>query len=204
MIKRPTIILLIILIFVVGAFLFTKYHPLQSSQATPTSTGSQFLITSSDGTLMRVSIQDNNGNLVEMQRDPSQTWIIIQPELGSADQSKASAAETQAGALRIISELTTPPELSEMGLDSPALTIALDFNSGIHHQISVGNLTPTSNGYYVQFDGQKIFVVSQSGIESLRNLLTNPPYQPTATLTATPSFESTITPKETETSQPTP
>lgn len=190
MIKRPTIILLIILVFVVGAFLFTKYHPLQSSEPTPTSTGSQFLITSSDGILMKMTIQDNNGNSVQIQRDPSQAWMVILPELGAADQGLAGAAETQVGALKILSELTTPPPLSDMGLDAPTLTLSLDFNNGIQHQINIGSLTPTSNGYYVLFDGEKIYVISEPGIDSLKNLLTHPPYQPTATPTATTTMES--------------
>ncbi len=201
MIKKPTIVILVILVLVIAAFLITKAHPFQSSSATPTAMGQQFLVTSSDGILMKMIIQDNNGNSVEIQRDPSQAWIVILPELGAADQGLAGAAETQVGALKILTELATPPPLIEMGLDAPSLTISLDFNSGIHHQINVGNLTPTSNGYYVQFDGGTIYVVSESGIDSLRNLLTQPPYQPTATPTMTATIESVT---ETPTNETTP
>ena len=182
--------MLLILSLVIVAFILTRSHPLQSSEATPTVMGNQFLVTSSDGTLMKMTIQDKTGSSVQIQRDPSQAWIVTLPELGSADQGLAGAAETQVGALKILSELSTPPPLSDMGLDAPSFTISLDFNSGIQHLINVGNLTPTSNGYYVQFDGGKVYVISESGIDSLRNLLTHPPYQPTATTTATTTMES--------------
>jgi hypothetical protein len=204
MIKRPTIILLILLVVVVGAFLITKYHPLQSTQGTPTSTGTQFLITSSDGTLIKMTIQDNSGKVVEMQRDPSQSWIVVVPAFGMADQGLAGAAETQVGAIRVVTELPSPPVMREMGLDVPSLTISLDFDGGIHHRIEVGNLTPTSNGYYVHFDEKKVVVVSQSGIDSLRNLLTHPPYQPIASPTSTSTVEISITPQVTQTTSATP
>ncbi len=57
----------------------------------------------------------------------------------------------------------------------------MTFVSGVSHKIEVGNLTPTSSGYYVRFDGGKIYVIEQSGIDALLNLLTTPPFPATAT-----------------------
>ena len=70
----------------------------------------------------------------------------------------------------------------------------LGFVSGSTHKIEVGNLTPTSSGYYVRFDGGKIYVIAQSGIDALLNLLTSPPFPATATPVATPVPINTPTP----------
>ena len=57
----------------------------------------------------------------------------------------------------------------------------LGFVNGTSHKIEVGNVTPTSSGYYVRFDGGKIYVIEKSGIDSVLNLLTAPPFPATAT-----------------------
>jgi hypothetical protein len=176
MVKRPTIILLVVLALVIGAYFVIKNHPFNASGASPTATGSSYLITSADGVLQSLRIDDNQGHTVMMQRDPSKVWVVVKPTPGEADQSLAGAAETQVG-----------------GLDSPVDTIQLTFDSGIQHKLEVGGLTPTGSGYYVRFDGGQIYVISQSGIDSLLNLLTAPPYP----ATATPVF--TETPAETPT-----
>jgi hypothetical protein len=127
-----------------------------------------------------------------MQRDLSKTWVITAPTSGVADQGLAGAAESQVGALSIIASLATPPSQGEVGLDHPVYIIDLGFVSGASHKIEVGSLTPTSSGYYVRFDGGKIFIISQSGIDALSNLLKAPPYPPTATPVATPESTSTL------------
>jgi hypothetical protein len=68
----------------------------------------------------------------------------------------------------------------------------LGFVNGTSHKIEVGNLSPTGSGYYVRFDGEKIYVIEKSGIDAILNLLTAPPFPATATPVPTP--ETTITP----------
>ena len=51
-----------------------------------------------------------------MQRDLSKTWVITAPTSGAADQGLAGAAETQVGALSIVTMLDTPPAPSAIGL----------------------------------------------------------------------------------------
>jgi hypothetical protein len=198
MVKRSTWILLAILALVIGAYFLLKNRPMKPGQATPTALGNTFLVTKSDGVLQSLQINDAQNHTVRMQRDPNGIWVITAPTTGEADQSLASAAETQVGALRIVTMLETTPELGAIQLAKPAYIIELTFNSGTQHKIEVGGLTPTSSGYYVRYDSKNIYVVSQDGIDALLNLLKAPPYPPTETpaptdipLTTTPE---TITP----------
>jgi hypothetical protein len=193
MIKRPTWILLIVLALVVVSYYVIKNRPsATSTQATPTALGNNFLVTQADGTLQILRISDKQNRTVQMQRDTSGTWNVMQPTSGAADQSLASAAETQVGALRIVTALDNSLNLGDAGLESPPYTIELTFNSGIKHVIRVGTLTPTSSGYYVQYDSGNLYVVAQSGIDALLNLLTSPPFP--ATETPVPTIESTTAP----------
>jgi hypothetical protein len=83
--------------------------------------------------------------------------------------------------MRIVTTLETSPDVTAIGLDAPAYTINLVFQSGAKHTIEVGNTTPTSSGYYVRYDQKTVLVISQDGIDPLIALLKNPPYVPTAT-----------------------
>ena len=193
MIKRPTWILLVILGLVVVAYFVIKNRSSATSiQPTPTALGNNFLVTQSDGTLQILRIYDKQNHIVQMQRDIGGTWIVTLPTPGTADQALAEAAETQVGALRIVTALDNQLNLVDAGLDSPAYTIELTFVSGLKHVIQVGTLTPTNSGYYVLYDAGNLYVVSQSGIDALLNLLTAPPFP--ATETPLPTIEETATP----------
>jgi hypothetical protein len=193
MIKRSTWILLVILALVVVAYFMIKTRtPAVSTEVTSTALGNNFLLTQADGVLQKLRIYDGQNNNVQMQRDTSGTWIVTLPTPGAADQSLAGAAETQVSALRIVTTLDHQLTLQDAGLDPPAYTIELNFSGGIKHVIQVGALTPTNSGYYVRYDEGNLYVVSQSGIDALLNLLTAPPFAPTKT--PLPTIEETVTP----------
>jgi hypothetical protein len=202
MIKRPTWILLVILALVVIVYFVVKNHgSTASTQSTPTALGNNFLVTQADGTLQVLRIADAQNQVFQMQRDTSGIWVVTLPKTGTADQALAGAAETQVGALRIVTTLENQLNLGDAGLETPAYTIELTFVSGTKHVIQVGTLTPTSSGYYVRYDAGNLYVVSQSGIDALLKLLTAPPFP--ATPTPLPSTPETITPTL-EGSTPTP
>jgi len=204
MIKRSTWILLVVLALVIAAYFIVKKNPPKSSQTTPTSQTSTFLFTSANGTLQSLQISDAQGNKVRIQRDLTKVWVITAPTSAKADQGLAGAAESQVSALQILTSLDTSPDLSAIKLATPAYIIDVAFDNGTQHKLEVGDLTPTNSGYYIRYDGGKIMVISQSGIDSLLNLLKAPPYPPTATpdVTETPTIE--ISTSTAETASPTP
>ena len=121
MVKRSTWILLVILALAVGAYFLIKNQPFKGNALTPTATAGSFLITQAEGVLQSLHIVDNKGNNFQMQRDLSKQWVITAPTTGAADQGLAGAAETQVGALSIVTTLNTPPDLSTAGLGSTGI-----------------------------------------------------------------------------------
>jgi len=192
MIKRSTWLMLVLfgLVFA-GYFFFRGRISTLFSVPTPTSTSYNYLITQADGTLESLRIYDSNYHTTQIQRDSTGIWLISQPKTVTADQSLAGAAETQVGALKILTTLTSQLNLKDIGLDFPSYTMKLAFSNGKQHSIEVGTSTPTGSGYYVRFDGGTIYVVSKDGIDALVNLVTSPPYP--ATETPIPSLDSTDT-----------
>jgi hypothetical protein len=196
MIKRPTLILLVILALVVIAYFVINGRGLTPSASyTPSATVTSFLITPSDGTLQVLRISNSNNKVFQMQRDTGGTWVVTQPTTGPADQALAGAAETQVGALRIVTTLDNSLNLSDAGLSTPADTIELTFANNLKHVVQIGNLTPTGSGYYIRFDGGNLFVVSQAGIDALLKMLTTPPFP--ATQTPVAILQGTLTPSST-------
>ena len=186
MIKRSTWIMLLVLCLAVGAyFLVRAKKSTKQTDITPTPTGIGYLITPADGTLQTLRINDAQKHITEMERDTSGNWVISLPLPGPADLSAAGAAETQIGALRIVSQLDNQLNLKDAGLDVPVYTLTLTFRGGTQHVIEIGNLTPTTSGYYVRFDKQYNYVIGQDGIDALTKLISSPPYAATETPPAT-------------------
>lgn len=188
MIKRPTWIVLVLFILALGGYFFLKYRPPQKSNtATPTTSGSTFLLPANGPKLKSIRISDQNKAVTMIERDNNGTWNVSLPAPAPADQSAAEAAETQVGALSIVTQLNTTPPQSAMGLATPADTIQLVYLDGTQHTLQVGSKTPTSSGYYVRFDHNSLYVISVDGIDPLLEMLANPPYVPTPTPTLPPS-----------------
>jgi hypothetical protein len=195
MVKRSTWLLLAILALAIGAYYFLMKHPSKTTEPTPTATGNSFLLTQADGVLQSLRIYDQEGNTFQMQRDLSKIWVIIAPTSGVADQALADAAESQISALRVVTMLETQPDPSSIGLASPVDTLVVSFANGTSHKIEIGNMTPTGSGYYVRYDDEKIYVISQSGIDAILKLLNAPPYPATETPNPTTESTSTLTPE---------
>jgi hypothetical protein len=186
MIKRSTWIYLAILVLAIGAYFIIKYLPPKTIQTpTPTPTVEAYIFTPADGILESLSITDNKGQNVRMQRDLSKVWVVTSPQNMIADQGLAGAAESQVGALKIVTSIQNVGDLNSYKLTVPTYSMDLTFSGGVEHKIEVGGTTPSLSGYYLLLDGNKLFVVSQDGIDSLAKLVTNPPYPPTPTPTET-------------------
>jgi hypothetical protein len=195
MVKRSTWLLLAILALAIGAYYFLMKHPSKTTEPTPTATANSILLTQADGVLQSLSIYDQGGNTFQMQRDLSKIWVIIAPTSGVADQALADAAESQISALRVVTMLETQTDPSSIGLASPVDTLVVSFANGTSHKIEIGNMTPTGSGYYVRYDDEKIYVISQSGIDAILKLLIAPPYPATETPNPTTESTSTLTPE---------
>lgn len=186
MIRRSTWIALIILVALGGLIYYLNWEKQVAqveSKDVPTPTVN-YLFGTSDGQPTSIKIEDATGSVVEVARDANQAWAISQPFQAEADQGTSEAAATQISSLRPTDEIDLGPDL--LGLDKPAYTVAIGFDSGKQHVMKIGSITPTQNGYYVQVDTNKPVIVSKASIDALLNLFTSPPYKETPTPSPTP------------------
>lgn len=180
--RRSTVVYLVLFAIVLGlAYYFNNRAETAEIEATvePTAT-IEYLFTSVDGLPTRIHIESKAGEVVEVARNEENAWALILPEKAAADQGSVEAAATQVTTMRILERVPgLAPEA--VGLDDPEYTLSFQFTSGVERNIEVGVLTPTESGYYVRGEDNEILIVSNSALDSLLGLLSNPPYAPAAT-----------------------
>lgn len=205
MIRRSTWFLMVVL---AGLVLLTWYvrQPKNEIEATPTSTVN-YLFTSEDGILTSLKIESSDNQKVAVERGSDGKWIMKLPDRVNANQGTVEAAATQITALRILNILESTP--NGIGLNPPKYTLSIQFTSGKPYILSVGDITPTSSGYYVQREDKSLIIVDKDGLDAVLNLLSAPPYEetptpsPTVVPTVIKSIETGI-PTASETPIPTP
>ncbi len=145
-----------------------------------------YLFTAEDGLPTSIRIESKTGEVVEAARNAENAWELILPEKAAADAGSAEAAATQVTTMRILDRLPNiAPEA--VGLDSPEYILTVKFTNGLERLIEIGVITPTESGYYARGEDGEIVIVSRSAVDSLLNMLTNPPYLETPTpLPSTP------------------
>jgi hypothetical protein len=192
-----TIITVLLLAGLVGFALYINHQKNAPIATTPTSSIS-LVFTKADGNPTSIEIKPATGQSFKLSRDAKNIWAIDLPSPAEANQGLAEAAATQISALVVVSAIKADPGI--FGLDKPAYMITIGFDNGRQHILEIGDLTPTSSGYYVRLDKNKMMIADFNGIDSLLKLPLSPPYlntpipSPLPTTAAVPAPGATVTP----------
>lgn len=211
MIRKPTWLLLGILLALIGLSVYLNRRAVASeANATAAPTAAvEYLFPAEEGLPTLIRIMSKDGKTVELLRSEAGNWVFNLPVQAEADQGQAEAAASQVTTMRLLSTLDDlDPQAA--GLQEPEYYLIVEFTSGRRQAAAIGALAPTESGYYVRKGDDPIVLVSRVGIDSLLNLLTDPPYAATstptpapATATATAAIETRqVEPVETGTTQP--
>lgn len=196
MIRRSTIVYILLLLVLVGAYLYLN-HRAKTADAETTATATPsaevtYLFPAEQGTPSSIRVESKSGETVEFARGADKAWALIQPEKTKADQGSAEAAASQVTTMRVLDSVPgVDPKI--VGLEVPEYVLTVKFTSGVEQTVNVGIVTPTENGYYVRDAAGKIVIVSKDAVDALLGLLKNPPYAETPTPSPTPATE-TATP----------
>jgi hypothetical protein len=184
MIRTSTVVYIVLLLALVGAYFYLKNRD-QNAETEPTAESSAevtqaYLFPAEDGTPTSIRIESKTRGTVEVARDADNAWALTEPVEAKADQAAAEAAASQVTAMRI---LDTVPDVDPkiVGLEVPEYVLTIKFTSGGERTVDVGVITPTESGYYVRDGEGEVVIVSRDAIEPLIGLLDNPPYQETPT-----------------------
>ncbi|MBV6452562.1 MAG: hypothetical protein MHPDNHAH_03320 [Anaerolineales bacterium] len=197
--RRSTLAYLLALLIAVGAYYFVnnrKETTENAATAEPTE-AIVYLFDAEDGVPSSIRIEAKTGETVEVAKNADNAWALIQPLKASADQSAPEAAVSQLTTLQI--EDTIPNlDLEIVGLNDPEYAVIVRYSDKVERKVAIGVITPTENGYYALSPSGDVVVVDKASIDSLLNLLRNPPYLETPT----PSPVPTETPLPSSTPEP--
>ena len=184
MIRRSTVVYIVLLLALAGAYYYLNNRNKTSDievTAEATSPATQaYLFTAEDGTPSSIRIESQAGQTVEVARGADNAWVLKQPIEAKADQASAEAAASQ---ITTISILDTVPNVDPkiVGLETPEDVLTVKFTNGVERTVDIGVITPSESGYYIRNAEGKVSIVSRSAIDALLGLLDNPPYLETLT-----------------------
>jgi hypothetical protein len=212
MIRRSTVVYIVILLALVATYFYFKNReqPAEDVSVTPEATveETKYLFSAEDGLPTSIQIVSKAGDAVEVARDADNAWVLNLPIEAKADQASSEAAASQVATMRILDSVPNI-DLDLVGVKVPEYVLNIKFSSGVERTVKVGVVTPTESGYYVQdASGGDVMIVSKSSLDALLGLLTAPPYLETPTPSPIPTETSlpataTATPgNETATPQP--
>lgn len=191
MIRRPTWVLLFLLIALIGLGWYLNHRKQTlAAQATPTA-GLEYLLPSDAGVVTALKIEGKDSS-IEIRRNAENKWEIVAPNPAEADQGMVEAGITQLSTLRILGHVEI--DLDLVNLKTPDYKVSVTYSNDQTYTFEVGAVTPINTGYYVRKSDGSVVVVSKVGLDSLLKLLSNPPYLATPTPTVTPTPEVTLTP----------
>src|SRR5512138_206699 len=125
MIRRSTVVYIVILLIVAGAYFYLKFRkePVADVLATPEVTEqANYLLTAEEGIPTSIRIQSKTGETVQVARDANSAWKVSQPIVAQADQGAAEAAATQVSTMRVLDKVqNVDPKV--VGLETPEYTL---------------------------------------------------------------------------------
>ena len=199
MIRRSTVVYIVVLIAMVGAYFYLKNRGQAEPDVAATEEPTQevsYLFTEASGIPSSIRIKAETGEIVELARDADNTWVLTQPFKAAADQAASEAVASQITTMRVLDRIPEM-DLEVVGLKVPAYTITIGFTGNLtsskERTINIGVVTPSENGYYVQDESTKeVVIVSKSAVDALLGLLITPPYLETPTPSPLPATETPV------------
>jgi len=188
MIRRTTWVVLALFVVLIGVYWFIQRQNKTKAQATTPTPSSQPVFVTGFETVQAVRLEDSSGKIVAIEKDSQGNWSLTEPEAEAADQDKASTMASQVSNFRSLAIIDNPPALDAVGLATPAYTVTVDTVDGSQQIATIGSLTPTSSGYYVESDGGPMMVVAKTAVDGFLANLDNPPIAPTPTVEITPDL----------------
>ncbi len=114
-------------------------------------------------------------------KDGSGVWSAVGLDEMLLESGTVESALSQLILTSPLDTLETPPPLDVIGLEPPRYALTLSLEDGSEHTVLIGGRTVTGSGYYLQVDGGPVAVVNQFSVETLIDLLEEPPFVPTPT-----------------------
>jgi hypothetical protein len=194
MVRKSTLVLLVVLAALVGLVYYLRENPLPSEASqTPSPTApSQLLSGINSSSITGILYQDTQAGLnLTMTRDSSGAWQVTgganpSPDAGLMEQLRAEIAS-----MRVVSVLPEGSDPADYGLTTPARTITVQTSAAEPFILVVGKETSVQSGTFLRVNHQTPVVVNTGALDSIASLAEQIAAPPPA---ETPSPDGSVTP----------
>jgi len=182
MIKKNTLILLIIMLVLVATFILLQQKGWLdfTEENGPTATPVPAFVNLDINSINEILFTSSNNEDIVISRVDDMSWEI-NGKTGQISPGNVAEIVSQITSLRTLTVLDIAPEGSATGLDIPTYTFTFSLTDGTVLEINIGTSNPTQTGYYAQVYFNKVVVVPKAGIDRIVEIINASKQLPTPT-----------------------
>ena len=183
MVKKSTLILLIIAVGLVVAYVWLQNQgglDFSSHSEEPTATLlPRFIqLESSNLVLLKLTRPEKEDLIISKSADGG--WQINVPG-ASVTEGNIAQIVAEFNAIQVKQQLNLDLDLTTLGLDNPQYSFTLTQGDGTQHIIKIGSANPLNTDYYAQLDAGAPVLVSQGSIDNIVSIIESAATPPTPT-----------------------
>ncbi len=187
MVKKSTLILLIIAIVLVVAYVWLQNQggldfSSHSNEPTATSLPRFIQLESSNFVSLKLTRPEQEDLMISKSADG--VWQINVPG-ATVTEGNIAQVVAEFNAIQVKQQLNLDLDLTTLGLDNPQYNFTLTQSDGTQHIIKIGNANPLNTDYYAQLDAGAPVLVSQGSVDNIVSILESAATPPTPTPTPT-------------------
>ncbi len=183
MVKKSTLILLIIAIILVVAYVWLQNQgglDFNSHSDEPTATPLPNFIQLEASNLVSLKLTRHEQEDLIISKTADGEWQINVPG-ASVTEGNIAQIVAEFNAIQVKQQLNLDLDLKTLGLDNPQYSFTLTQSDGTQHIIKIGSANPLNTDYYAQLDAGAPVLVSQGSIDNIVSTLESAATTPTPT-----------------------
>lgn len=165
-------------VLLLAALLALVVYAVVSGRTRPPASAPPFLpCPSVDTVYVKIAGQ---GRVVEMERaTPRDAWQVILPRAAPADSDRATTITSSLQSLRVLNTIPRPEQTTDYGFAQPHAVVTCRVSDRASYNLSIGNQSFDSTGYYAQKTGDsRVYVISGVEVDTFDRALSDPPVRP--------------------------
>ena len=183
MVKKSTLILLIIAIILVVAYVLLQNQgslDFNSHSDEPTATSLPHFIQLEASNLVSLKLTRPEQEDLIISKTADGGWQINVPG-ASVTEGNIAQIVAEFNAIQVKQQLNLDLDLTTLGLDNPQYSFTLTQGDGTQHIIKIGSANPLNTDYYAQLDAGAPVLVSQGSIDNIVSIIESAATPPTPT-----------------------
>ena len=183
MVKKSTLILLIIAVVLIVAYVWLQNQgglDFSSHSNEPTATSLPRFIQLESSNLVSLKLTRPEQEDLIISKSADGVWQINVPG-ASVTEGNITQIVAEFNAIQVKQQLNLDLDLTTLGLDNPQYSFTLTQSDGTQHIIKIGSANPLNTDYYAQLDAGAPVLVSQGSIDNIVSTLESAATTPTLT-----------------------